>query len=243
MYSSFNENNIEITRDDINKIINFNPINVYNYQQAFIHKSVLRFLDKKEKVNNSFERYEFLGDAVLNLIVANYLFKNFKDKEEGFLTKIRTRLVNGKTLSFLANKLELNKFLIISQNVEFINGRKNDRILEDVLESLICSIYLDLGFKYAETFYVKLIEKYINFKDLEEDNNYKDILLRYCQSTTQTTPSYKLIKTDGKTQNRIFTSAVIIKDIEYESGIGKTKKISEQEASKNTLIKLGVKFT
>ena len=77
MYSDFNKDNVEITREDINRIINFNPINVYKYQQAFIHKSVLRFLDKESQINSSFERYEFLGDAVLNLIVANYLFKNF----------------------------------------------------------------------------------------------------------------------------------------------------------------------
>ncbi len=240
MYTNFNKDNVEITREDINRIINFNPINVYKYQQAFIHKSVLRFLNKDSQINSSFERYEFLGDAVLNLIVANYLFKNFSDKEEGFLTKIRTRLVNGKTLSFLANKLELNKFLIISQNVETINGRQNERILEDVFESLLCSIYLDLGYKFAEKFYINLIEKYINFKEIEEDNNFKDILLRHCQATTQTTPSYKLVSTVGKTQNRIFTSVAIMNDIEYETGTGKTKKISEQEASKNTLIKLGI---
>ena len=167
MYTNFNKDNVEITREDINRIINFNPINVYKYQQAFIHKSVLRFLNKDSQINSSFERYEFLGDAVLNLIVANYLFKNFSDKEEGFLTKIRTRLVNGKTLSFLANKLELNKFLIISQNVETINGRQNERILEDVFESLLCSIYLDLGYKVVNT-YTFLTSAQFNYQLIED---------------------------------------------------------------------------
>lgn len=241
MYSSFNDKNIEITREDINRIINFTPINVSHYQQAFIHKSVLRFLNT-DTINTSFERYEFLGDSVLNLIVANYLFLNFKDKEEGFLTKIRTRLVNGKTLSFLAKKLDLQKFLIISQNVEYTNGRENERILEDIFESLLCAIYLDLGYKYTEKFYLNLIEKYIDFEDIKTDNNYKDILLRYCQANMQTTPTYKLVSTEGKTQNRVFTSIAVINDVEHEIGKGKTKKISEQESSKNTLIKLGIHF-
>ena len=122
MFSSFNEMNKCITREDINKITGFNPINVLSYQKAFIHKSVLRFLTD-EKLNSSYERFEFLGDSVLNLIIAKFIFHKYPDKEEGYLTRIRTKLVNGKTLAFLAKKINLNQFLIISKNVESINGR------------------------------------------------------------------------------------------------------------------------
>lgn len=234
MFSSFNENNKSITREDINKITGFNPINVLYYQKAFIHKSVLRFLSD-ENLNSSYERYEFLGDSVLNLIVARFIFNKYPDKEEGYLTRIRTKLVNGKTLAYLAKKLNLNQFLIISKNVESINGRNNDRILEDIFEAFLCSIDTDLGYKYVETFVLKIINEYIDFEVLEEDNNYKDILLRKCQQGLQISPEYELVSTTGPAHKKFFTSIAIINGKKYATGTGNTKKESEQIASKNTL--------
>ena len=143
--------------------------------------------------------------------------------------------MNGKTLAYLANKTNMNKFLIISKNVENIGGRNNDRILEDIFEAFICSINLDLGFKYAEKFILDTINKYINFKELEEDNNYKDILLRKCQQSIQVNPEYELVETTGPAHKKIFTSVVIINGRKYSEGTSKTKKESEQIASKLTL--------
>lgn len=234
MLSSFNEKNKPITREDINKITGFNPINVLPYQKAFIHKSVLRFLTD-ENLNTSYERYEFLGDSVLNLIIAKFIFHKYPDKEEGYLTRIRTKLVNGKTLAYLAKKINLNEFLIISKNVENINGRNNDRILEDIFEAFLCSIHTDLGYNYVENFVLRLIDKHIEFKVLEEDNNYKDILLRKCQQALQLNPEYELISTTGPAHKKIFTSIVVINGQKYSTGSGNTKKESEQIASKNTL--------
>lgn len=241
MFSSFNENNKSIKREDINRIIGFNCINVLQYQQAFIHKSVLRFLSDSE-MKDSYERYEFLGDSVLSLVIAKFIVNKYPDKEEGFLTRIRTKLVNGKTLAYLAKKLNLQEFLIISQNVETIGGRNNDRILEDIFEAFICSIHNDLGFRYAEYFILDVINKYINFFDIEEDTNYKDILLRYCQQKIQTNPTYELVSTSGPAHNKNFTSIVLIKGQRCKIGCGKNKKISEQNASKATLIDFGFKF-
>lgn len=234
MLSSFNEMNKCITREDINKITGFNPINVLSYQKAFIHKSVLRFLTD-ENLNSSYERFEFLGDSVLNLIIAKFIFHKYPDKEEGYLTRIRTKLVNGKTLAYLAKKINLNQFLIISKNVESINGRNNDRILEDIFEAFLCSIHTDLGYKYAENFVLRLINEHIDFNFLEEDNNYKDILLRKCQQSLQINPEYELISTTGPAHKKVFTSIVIINGTRYSTGMGNTKKESEQNASKNTL--------
>ena len=234
MLSSFNEHNKSITRDDIIRITGFGPINVKLYQKAFIHKSVLRFLNDTE-YNSSYERFEFLGDSVLNLIIANYIFRKYPDKEEGYLTKIRTKLVNGKTLALLAKNLNFNQFLVISQNVESINGRNNDRILEDIFEAFLCSIHLDLGYKYVEQFIIKNIEKFLDFDKLEEDNNFKDILLRKCQQSMQINPEYELVSTTGPAHKKIFTCVVIIKGKKYETGTGTTKKEAEQIASKNTL--------
>ena len=234
MFKSFNDANKCVTREDINKITGFNPINLEYYQKAFIHKSVLRFLSN-ENLNNSYERFEFLGDSVVNLVIANFIFNKYKDKEEGYLTRIRTKLVNGKTMSYLAKKLKLNDFLIISKNVETIGGRTNDRIIEDIFEAFICAIYLDLGFKYAEAFIIRIIEEHLDIDVIEEDNNYKDILLRKCQKDFQINPEYELITTTGPHHTKTFTSAVIINGTKHKTGTGKTKKESEQNASKNTL--------
>tara|TARA_B100001287_G_scaffold17695_1_gene13158 strand:- start:826 stop:1545 length:720 start_codon:yes stop_codon:yes gene_type:complete len=234
MFSEFNPSNRCITREDINKITGFNPINVLYYQKAFIHKSVMRFITD-QRLSSSYERYEFLGDSVLNLIIATFIFTKYPEKEEGYLTRIRTKLVNGKTLAFLAKKINLDKFLIISKNVESINGRNNDRILEDIFEAFLCSINMDLGYKYAENFVLRIIDEFIDFKTLEEDNNYKDILLRKCQQSLQINPEYELISTAGPAHKKIFTSIVVINGKKYSTGTGNTKKESEQIASKNTL--------
>jgi len=237
IFNSFNGVNKPITRQDINKITGFNPINVLYYQKAFIHKSVLRFLStsNEEALKTSYERYEFLGDSVLNLIIATYIFERYPDKEEGYLTRIRTKLVNGKTLAYLAKQIKLDEFLIISQNVEGIGGRKNDRILEDIFEAFLCSLHKDLGYKYVEKFVLGLIEKYINLDIVEEDTNYKDILLRKCQQAFQINPEYELVLTTGPAHKKTFTSVVLINGKKYSEGTGKTKKESEQIASKNTL--------
>jgi len=234
MFKSFNECNKAITREDIIKITGFNPINLNYYQNAFIHKSVLRFLSS-ENLNNSYERFEFLGDSVLNLVIANFIFNKYKDKEEGYLTRIRTKLVNGKTLSFLAKKIKLNEFLIISKNVETIGGRTNDRIIEDILEAFICAIFIDLGFKYAEFFIINLLNEHVDLDLIEEDNNFKDILLRKCQKQFQINPEYELITTSGPHHTKTFTSVVLINGIRHKTGTGKTKKESEQNASRYTL--------
>ena len=229
----------ELSRIDIEKIIKMKPIDISKYRKAFVHKSVVKNAKESSELPNfmteSYERYEFLGDSVLNLIVAKYLYNKFPNSHEGTLTKIRTKLVNGKTLSLLANKLELSKFLILNYKVENINGRNNNRILEDVFESLICAIYLDLGFNYAEKFVLDLIDQYINFDELLVDDNYKDILLRFCQSKFGTTPNYKIIETSGPPHNRTFKISCYIQDLEYKYGKGKNKKDAEQIAAKETL--------
>ena len=229
----------ELTRQDIEKIIGMKPIDINKYRKAFVHKSVVKNAKESKELpefmQESYERYEFLGDSVLNLVIAKYLFHKFPNSHEGNLTKIRTKLVNGKTLSQFANKLELSKFLILNYKVENINGRNNNRILEDVFESLICSIYLDLGFNHAERFILNLIDKYINFEELLIDDNYKDILLKFCQTKFGTTPVYKIVETNGPPHNRTFKISCFIQDLEYKYGKGKSKKDAEQISARETL--------
>lgn len=232
-------NYTELSRKNIEEIIQMKPCDINLYRKAFIHKSVVKTSQNSNKypsyMNESYERFEFLGDSILNMVIAKYLFKKFPNEHEGFLTKKRTKLVNGKTLSFLAGKLNLNKYLVLNTKVENINGRTNPRILEDVFEALICSVYLDLGIDYAEKFIISIFEKFIDFEEIFIDDNYKDILLRHCQSKFSTTPIYIIFDTSGPPHNRIFKIICKINDIEYKYGKGKSKKIAEQKSAEETL--------
>lgn len=244
--SNYNYSSYHLDRDTIQSIVEERPINIEHYCQAFVHKSIQKYTKNSSTSLNytkqSYERFEYLGDSILNFIVADYLFKKYPNKNEGFLTRIRTKLVNGRTLAKLARSLDLGKYILLSSNVNKINGRENDRILEDIFEALVCAIYLDLGFKKASNFVIRIIEKNINFSELEYDDNYKDILLRFCQHNMGTTPTYETVECYGPPHKRDFKVVCFIQNIQYKYGIGKSKKIAEQLAAKETLIGFGVKL-
>lgn len=273
----------EVINEIINKVIdgNINISNVDIFQQAFVHKSFLivdSFIDEEDsccafyiKASGSNERLEFLGDSVLNMVTAEYLFSKFPTKDEGFLTKLRTKLVRNTQLSYMGSKLGFNEWLLISNVIEKINGRENPRLIEDVFESFIASLYKDQGFYTTREFIFKCFDSYVDLNFLIENNdNYKDTLLRYFQLNEWSHPIYSNIKTEGSGPNKVFTTVVLIqKDLcpdtaDYEKiqkcneelvkifnmnypeqymigyGGGKTKKQSEQEASKYSLTELKV---
>ena len=227
----FNPTNNLLTEDDLKEFFNNNGLtgikynNLNIYRNAFIHKSYCSmkntdFISSNSKCppnciplqDVSYERLEFLGDAILNLIVANYLYMRFPEQNEGFLSKIRTRIVNGKMLGSLAEKIGFNKFAIISKQVEDANGRNNYKIMEDIFEAFIGALYIDFqttkdnvilpehlpvstlsgaGYFIAELWIISIIESYIDFSDLIlQKTNYKDMLVNYTQQTYQFTPRY-----------------------------------------------------
>lgn len=238
-----------LTRNDIESITSLRPIDISYYCQAFVHKSIqrsaARCINALDYTHQSYERFEYLGDSVLNLVVANYLFSRYPNQNEGFLTKLRTKLVNGKTLSKFSRSLNLGKYILMNSNVERISGRDNDRMLEDVFESLVCAIFLDLGLSSVTKFILSVIEKEIDFCAAEVDDNYKDILLRFCQQKMGTTPDYKVHSEDSDKlgcHNKIFKITCVIDGINYKFGNGKSKKTAEQQAAKETLIYFGVVY-
>tara|TARA_B100001093_G_scaffold519057_1_gene606231 strand:- start:930 stop:1571 length:642 start_codon:yes stop_codon:yes gene_type:complete len=189
--------------------------------------------------NKSYETIEFLGDSILGSVVSNYLYQRFvvnHGQDEGFLTKLKIRLVCGEQLSFLSKQLGFDKFMIISKHIEDnCSGRNNTHILEDIYEAFIGSLYLDSNdYSLVEKFIIQSIEMNIDIADIIlNDNNYKDQILRYFQHNFKVFPTYKTIKNEEK---QIFESK-LYKEKEYiELGTGKTKKKAEQEASKNALI-------
>ena len=169
------------------------------------------------------ERMEFLGDSVLSLIVANYLFHKYTDKDEGFLTRIKTKLVNGTQLAKLAKQINLGKYILMSNHVENIKGMNSQKILEDAFEAFLAAIFKDLGFDAVNSFVIKLIDN-LDFSDVLMEDNYKDLLLNWTQSKYKScTPEYLLISTEGPPHNRIFTVCAVINGINYVSGLNRNR--------------------
>jgi ribonuclease III, bacterial len=182
------------------------------------------------------ERLEFLGDSVLNLVVGEYLYKKHPDAEEGDLTKIRSRLVNRKALSVLANEINLPKFLLLSPSALQVSVRGMETILSDAFEAIIAAIYLDGGFGVAERFIHKCIATSMEKNLIKlEDENYKSQLLEQAQSVGLGNPKYVTVSESGPDHDRIFTVEVFIGKHSYGNGTGKNKKAAEQSAAESAL--------
>ena len=219
--------------------------NVIYYQRSLVHKSIYKAVKRysgekplQEYLLQHNERLEFLGDSVLSLIVANYLFHKYPDKDEGFLTRIKTKLVNGTQLAKLAKTINLGKYILMSNHVANIKGRDSQKILEDAFEAFLAAIFNDLGFDAVNSFVLNIIDA-LDFNEILIEDNYKDILLRYAQhdKIKPSTPEYTLISTDGPPHNRTFTVAVVINGMQHCQGTGKSKKQAEQIAAFSTLKK------
>ena len=250
----YNPNNRYITSEDVLNIflkVNIKDIIIKDlslYQTAFNHKSYCHMKDYEEyeKPENcielqktSYENLEFLGDAFLDVIVAEYLYKRYKDQNEGFLTKIKTRLVNGEQESYYSNCLEMKDLVLLSKHVEEnCDGRDNIHILEDIFEAFIGALYLDTNdFLVVKRFIINLIEKYVDFPDLiMNDKNYKEQIMKYLQHNYNSNPTYEHLPVE----NDIFRCKIIHNSKELAIGHGKTKKKAEQDAAYRALIRENV---
>ena len=229
-----------ITRQEIEALLGMRPKNLDYYRRALVHKSVQSTVRKSQQkvldyLLKSNERLEYLGDSVLGLIVAHYLFDKFPTKDEGFMTRTKTKIVCGPNCAKLAREIGLGQYILMSKHVERINGKKNEKLLEDAFEAFIGAVYKDLGFKFAQVFVCRLIDRHLDFKEILEDNNYKDILLRYSQAKCYPLPEYKVTKEEGPPHKRVFTVMAYINNNPCGVGTAKSKKAAEQKAAQKTL--------
>ena len=207
-----------------------------HYTRALVHRS---FLEQNDSSHPSNERLEFLGDSVLSLIIAEYLYNKYPDEEEGFLTKVRAKIVNRKALADAAERIKLEEFILLSKNIskDIVYGSKS--ILSDALEALIGAVYLDSGLESSKNFIIRvLLEPILKEGEHLVDENYKSQLLEYAQGNKLEIPSYFIINEDGPQHERIFTVEVKIGDVHYGIGVGKNKKSAEQEAARTALEKI-----
>lgn len=202
---------------------------------AFIHRSFLN--ENKVKKLQSNERLEFLGDAVLELVVSYYLFNIYPDFEEGQLTSLRSKLVQTKTLSLASQRLNFGKFLKLSKGEAESGGGKNDSILADTFEAVIGIIYQNYGFQEVYDFVINnlLIPAKILFND-QLPKDYKSLFQELVQNKGKPSPIYKVISTTGPDHNKIFKIAVFVDNQKLAEGLGKSKQTAEQEAAKAALV-------
>lgn len=208
------------------------PKNLSLYEKAFSHSSYVNEHKKKQ----DYERLEFLGDAVVDLVVADYLYEN-ELENEGEMTKVRASYVCENALYHYSTDLKLNTYIKVGHGEEHNGGKYKKAIVADIFEAFVGAIYLDLGYATARRVILSIIPKYINNPDINFFSDYKSLLQEYVQ-TKEKSLEYVVVKEDGPAHNRTFTINVIINGIVYGTGIAKSKKEAEQTAAKIALSKL-----
>jgi ribonuclease-3 len=215
-------------KNELEKSLGYQFKNKKLITEALTHRSY------KKEVNN--ERLEFLGDAVMDLIVGEYLFHLFPKAEEGTLSKLRAALVNEDSFTRLAKRLNLGKFLYLSPAEENNNGREKPSILSSAFEAVIGAIYLESGFEKAKEVALKLLKEefpVITPEELLKD--YKTTLQEITQAHFGVVPEYRLISASGPDHKKEFEIGVFIHDKEYARAKGKSKKTAQQEGARLTI--------
>jgi len=211
----------------LKKIFGFKPGNLKLYEVAFIHRSASFTLPDGAKVNN--ERLEYLGDAVLDAILSDFLFEKFPEASEGFMTKIRSRIVNRDVLNQLAISMGIDRILV--SNISTSNPTKN--LYGDALEALIGSLFLDKGFRRTKQLFIKrVLNKYLDInKIVATDTDFKSLVFEWVQKHKATLTFDYIEEYDFNSKKSVFTTTLSINREVYGKGQGSSKKEAEQEAS------------
>ena len=217
----------------MNDLIGFTPSKIHIFKLAFYHKSAAS--DKMTAITSN-ERLEYLGDAVLGTIVAEYLFKKYPNKNEGFLTKMRSKIVKRQSLNQIADKMGLDVILN-----EYNQTRLSRSMLGNALEALVGAVYLECGYNGTKKYVInKILRSYLDIHRLEEyDDNYKSQLLEHCQKNGQVV-TYKMLAKYKFDKRDRFKVAVMIDGKKYATADDFNKKSAEQTASEKAMRELGL---
>ncbi len=229
----------QINLSDLSERLKYTFTDTNILYQALKHRSFLTCTGEKRIESN--ERLELLGDAVLGLVVTEYLYNKYPGEEEGILTNFKSLLVNRKVLSHVAKDFGLGKFILLNEAEERSGGRKRVSILSDAVESIIGAIYIDGGLVNAKMFIHNNITTMLDdILKKGQLKNYKSILQEYCQSYNFKCPKYKIEEENGPDHQKIFTVAAIVDGKKMGVGQGHSKKDAEQKAAKESLLQLNV---
>ena len=221
--------------EELFKKLNIKPKNIELYKTAFQHSSYVN----EHHVKNNYERLEFLGDAVLDLVVADYLYTHHKENE-GEMTKVRATYVCENANYSYATDLGLQKYILVGHGETKDGSSPKKAIVADIFEALMGAIYIDLGYATARNVILKIIIPYMENPDITFFSDYKSSLQEFVQ-TEQKSLEYILKKEEGPAHNKTFTIDVVVDNIVYGTGVGTSKKEAEQEAAKYALEKLAIK--
>ncbi len=215
---------------ELQKNIGYEFKNYELLKRALTHKSYVK------NKNDSNERLEFLGDAVLELVVTEYLIEKYKDTDEGKLSKIRAATVNTDILASVSRKLKIYRYIFVGKSEQKEGIMYNKSILENTFEALIGAIYLDSGLEAARRFIISqlsdIMDKIVKTGMIFD---YKTYLQELTQKRYSCLPEYKVIKEEGVEHDKTFHCEVLIDSVSYGAGVGKSKKEAEKEAAKEAI--------
>ncbi|WP_110953096.1 ribonuclease III [Anaerosinus massiliensis] len=227
----------EVDLIEVSKGLGVSFTNLNLLHQALTHTSYANEAKKAHILHN--ERLEFLGDAVLELVISNYLFRHFMELPEGELTKARAAIVCEATLAKRAASLNVGRYLLFGKGELATGGRERTSILADAFEAIIGAIYLDHGIDAVTNFILaQLHDDLLSIKNGSYIKDYKTLLQEVIQKNSDNKISYEIISESGPDHNKVFHIAVLINDERLGSGFGKSKKEAEQSAAKQALMKM-----
>ena len=215
---------------ELTKLISYRFNNIDYLEQAFTHRSI------SSEPRKNYERLEFLGDAVIDIIISRELMRYYPDGDEGLLTKKRSALVQQSFLTNIGNMLNIMNYLIVEPNVDLNNEKVASKQQANLVEALIGAIYLDGGIKPAKRIIIDTIWK--NRNEAWKTINYKGQLIEYCHANGINNPKFHLVNASGPDHQKTFEIHVTINGQEYPTGIGTDKKTAEQSAAQNALLRL-----
>ncbi len=225
--------------NEFERIIGYSFKNIKILNNALTHSS---YVASKADFLEHNERLEFIGDAVLDMVISLHLYRACKNSPEGSLTRYRAGIVCEQSLYNASNRLKLGDFLLLSKGEENTGGRNRVSILADAFEALIAAIYLDGGIKKAKAFILENLQDIIN--DAVENrifSDYKSFLQEHIQKNNSGKLSYKLLKEEGPDHNKTFEIALLLNNSVIGLGSGRSKKDAQQAAAKDAIKRLGVK--
>ncbi|MCJ0741971.1 ribonuclease III [Pedobacter montanisoli] len=237
LYKLYFSSNKEFIKK-LKNVLGFIPGNVSLYKMAFRHRSVAKVL--KNGTRSSNERLEFLGDAVLGSVVAELLFKSYPYKDEGFLTEMRSKIVNRGNLNQLARKMAFDKLIVFDQKT--VNPQsKHHSMLGDAFEALVGAIYLDKGYNFTKSFLIKrIINPYVDIHTLEiTETNFKSRLIEWCQRNGKEI-SFDVVENQEGESTRLFTVQVLIDSENLGTGRDYNKKNAEKLAAEKACEALAI---
>ncbi|NTU59338.1 MAG: ribonuclease III [Chlorobiaceae bacterium] len=206
------------------------------YRTALTHRSVLHDHTTDDAKPDSNQRLEFLGDAVLDLLISEYLFKQFPSSDEGHLSSNRSKIVNRKSLAGFALELKLGEHLIVGESADKHKIRTSESALADAFESLVGAIYLDQGLAGAERFIMSHVISKVDLKKIvDEEYNYKSRLIEFTQSRQLPPPLYTVTSEEGAEHEKTFTIEVSCSGIVLGRGVAPRKKDAEQIAAREAM--------